>query len=71
VDLVAPSDPVSEALRAFGPDPNAQVCVVEAGELVGTLSQLEVLRALKLRELRESQRRTHGWGVPVGGGSRA
>jgi Zn-dependent protease/CBS domain-containing protein len=58
---VTPSETVRDALRSFGRDAGAQLCVVDGDRVVGMLSQLDVLRALKLRELDESQRRAREW----------
>jgi CBS domain-containing protein len=68
--IVSADDPVRDALRLFAPAEGALVCVLDGdGRLVGTLSQLDVLRALKLRELRESQR--HAWEARREGEARA
>ncbi len=55
---VAPADRVSDALRLLSNGRGATLLVVEEGRLVGTLSPLDLARALRLQELALSQR--HG-----------
>jgi Zn-dependent protease len=57
--VVSVDDPVRDALGMFSPRGASQLCVVADGRLVGTVSEVEVFRGLKLRELDEAQ---HGPG---------
>ena len=59
--VVSVDDKVRDALALFSRRGGAPLCVVSGGKLVGTLSDVEVFRGLKLRELDESQRRSR-WG---------
>lgn len=57
--VVSVDDKVRDALGLFAQHRVPQLCVVADGRLVGTVSEVEVVRGLKLRELSEAQ---HGPG---------
>ena len=52
---IAPGDRVSDALRLFSDRRTTSLAVVDGDRLVGTLSQLDVARGLRLQELAASQ----------------
>lgn len=62
VPLVSPDSSAWEALREMGQRRVPQLPVVEAGQLVGTITEQDILRGLELRELEDSH--TSGpWGM--------
>ncbi len=52
---VSPQDKVADALRSLSERGATHLAVVDGGRLVGVLSQADVFRGLKLRELEASQ----------------
>jgi CBS domain-containing protein len=68
--VVAPEDKVREVLALLSGRGAAPLCVVSDGRLIGTLSEAEVFRGLKLRELDASQQRS-SWGRREEGAARA
>jgi Zn-dependent protease len=59
--VVSVDDTVRDALNRFSPRGASELCVVDGGRLVGTMSDVDVARGLKLRELGEAQRRPRRW----------
>jgi Zn-dependent protease len=58
--VVSVNDRLRDAIGLLSGGDASQLCVVADGRLVGTVSQLEVFRGLKLSELREARRRPAG-----------
>lgn len=53
--LASAGDTVKDAMRLLAAEPAQQLVVVDHGRLVGMLSQYEILRSLRLRELHASR----------------
>ncbi|HTP26867.1 MAG TPA: CBS domain-containing protein, partial [Anaeromyxobacteraceae bacterium] len=55
VATIGPADQVSDALRRFSDSRTMSLVVVDGDRLVGTLSQFDVVRGLRLQELAAAQ----------------
>ncbi|MFZ5472158.1 MAG: M50 family metallopeptidase [Myxococcota bacterium] len=69
VEPVTPEDEVWKALRLMSTERVPQLPVVEDGRLVGTLTQIEILRGLELRELEEERGAPPAWTLSRRGAS--
>jgi CBS domain-containing protein len=59
--ILAPEEEAGQALRLMAANESPQLVVAESGRVVGTIGRQDIIRALKLSELEESQRQVPTW----------